>query len=72
MDETYLLVAARYVEMNPVKAGLTERPEDSELLHKHERTGRPLGQETFVDTLETGMNRLLRPQKRGPKKAGER
>lgn len=28
MDETYLLAAARYVEMNPVHAGLVKRPED--------------------------------------------
>jgi putative transposase len=113
MDENYLLAAARYVEMNPVKAGLTERPEeyswssarahidgmndqlvnvapllelvgdwtnflalpseqDSKLLRKHERTGRPLGQETFVDKLESGLDRFLRPQKRGPKKQNRR
>ncbi len=109
LDESYLLAATRYVEMNPVKAGLTEKPEEylwssarahidntndrlvnvapllelvgdwkkflimpseqeSELLRKHERTGRPLGQESFVDSLETGLDRLLRPQKRGPKR----
>jgi putative transposase len=109
MDETYLLAAARYVEMNPVKAGLVQRPEDYpwssarahmsacndqlvnvapllemvgdwriflsapsehdvDLLQKHERSGRPLGQETFVERLETELSRLLRPQKRGPKK----
>ena len=28
MDETYLLVAARYIEFNPVRAGLVEKPED--------------------------------------------
>ena len=28
MDETYLMACARYVEMNPVRAGLAERPED--------------------------------------------
>jgi len=28
MDEGYLLAAARYVEMNPVEAGLARRPED--------------------------------------------
>jgi len=27
MDEKYLLAAARYVELNPVKAGLVEKPE---------------------------------------------
>ena len=28
MDESYLLAAVRYVELNPVRAGLVERPED--------------------------------------------
>ncbi len=28
MDEDYLLAAARYVELNPVRAGLVKRPED--------------------------------------------
>ena len=28
MDETYLLICARTVELNPVAAGLTARPED--------------------------------------------
>lgn len=28
MDETHLLMCARYVEMNPVRAGLVEKPQD--------------------------------------------
>jgi putative transposase len=28
MEERYLLAAARYVEMNPVGAGLVQRPEE--------------------------------------------
>ena len=28
MDETYLLAAARYVEMNPLKAGLAEKADE--------------------------------------------
>jgi putative transposase len=28
MDESYLLATARYVELNPVQAGLVARPED--------------------------------------------
>jgi len=109
MDETHLLAAARYVEMNPVAANLAKRPEDyrwssarahlegkddslvkvtpllemvgdwrsflslasegdSELIRKHERTGRPLGQAAFVEHLERAMGRILRPQKPGPKK----
>jgi REP-associated tyrosine transposase len=112
MDESYLLAAARYVEMNPVAAGIVERPEEypwssarahlageddhlvkvapllamvgnwrdflslSEeeeitLFQRHARSGRPLGNDAFVDRLEAGLDRLLRPQKRGPKsKAG--
>jgi putative transposase len=109
MDESYLLAAARYVEMNPVQSGLTERPEDypwssarahiegkddmlvkvapllemvgdwrsflatvadvdRDRLRQHERTGRPLGQEAFVEELEADLKRPLRPQKPGPKK----
>ena len=98
MDETYLLAAARYVEMNPVHAGLVKRPEDyrwssarahlegkddalakveplleivadwrafltapenvdADRLRQHERTGRPLGQDSFVERLEAALNR---------------
>jgi putative transposase len=28
MDDNYLLQAARYIELNPVRAGLVDRPED--------------------------------------------
>jgi len=109
MDETYLLAAARYVELNPVVAGLVKRPEDyrwssarahlegkddllvkvapllemigdwqaflatpadvgADRLRQHERTGRPLGGEAFVEQLEAELSRYLRPQKPGPKK----
>ena len=109
MDETYLLAAARYVEMNPVTAGLTANAAswpwssasahmtatDDELvrvapllemagdwrqflmgagnetdindIRKHERTGRPLGSEGFVERLETALKRHLKPGKPGPK-----
>ena len=30
MDEQYLYVAARYIELNPVRAGLVDRPEEYE------------------------------------------
>ena len=109
MDEQHLLATARYVEMNPVAAGLVERPEDYrwssarahlegqddelvkvaplldlvsdwssflslssedelDLLHRHERTGRPLGTHDFVETLEQTLGRVLQPQKPGSKK----
>lgn len=108
MDERYLLAAARYVEMNPVAAGMTALPgeypwssaaahlagkddqlvavkplldivsnwqgflaltneEELALLKKHERSGRPLGDVSFVERLEGELERLLRPAKRGPK-----
>jgi len=109
MDETYLLAAARYVEMNPVAAGIAEDvaawPWSSTRAHlaatddglvtvapllemagdwrlflsgaaeeervneirKHERTGRPLGSEIFVEQLETTLDRPLKRGKPGPK-----
>ena len=110
MDEAYLLAAARYIEFNPVRAGLVEKPGDyrwssasahlagkdddlakvsplleivgnwndfltediseqeRESLRQHERSGRPLGSEYFVETVEKRLGRKLRPQKPGPKK----
>jgi putative transposase len=109
MDESYLLAAARYVEMNPVVAGLVDEAaawpwssarahltakdddvatvapllemagdwqlflagagneEQVSAIRKHERTGRPLGTECFVDRLETFLNRPLKRCKPGPK-----
>ena len=37
------------------------------LIQLHERTGRPLGSDTFIDELEKISGRPLRPQKPGPK-----
>ena len=42
-------------------------PEEVETLQRHERTGRPLGSDSFIDGLETALGRVLRPQKPGPK-----
>jgi putative transposase len=39
----------------------------AEKLRKHEQTGRPLGSENFVMKLEKILDRMLRPQKPGPK-----
>ena len=48
---------------------LTLSSEDElDLLHRHERTGRPLGTPGFVETLEQTLGRVLQPQKPGPKK----
>ena len=110
MDERWLLRAAAYVELNPVKAGMVKnardykwssihahlegkdstgiiRPEkllaltgnweaylkeaqsdtDNEF-EKHERTGRPLGNESFIEKAEQLLQRDLKKKKPGPKK----
>ncbi|HWU38555.1 MAG TPA: transposase [Candidatus Acidoferrum sp.] len=109
LDEPYLLTAARYVELNPVRAGLINSPsrypwssagahvrgrddalvkvapllqqatnwrrfltrvvreEELKLLRSHEHTGRPLGDEAFLASLEQNLGRILRRQKPGPK-----
>ncbi len=109
LDERYVLTAARYVELNPVRARLISAPsrypwssalahvrgrddtlvrvkpllqlvpdwrrfltkvireEDLELLRAHEHTGRPLGDEAFLASLEQNLGRILRRRKPGPK-----
>ena len=109
MEERYLLAAVRYIEMNPVRAGLVDSPgeypwssaaahifgcddplvkvspllehvddwgrfiggqiaeRDVSFLRRHERTGRPLSGESFIDRLERALSRRLRKQKPGPK-----
>ena len=109
MDEQYLLAAARYVEMNPVRAQLAATPEewpwsstqahlsgrdnalvrvkplldlvgdwrqflgakDSTMewdeIRRHERSGRPLGEDPFVERLEQELDRRLKRLKPGPK-----
>jgi putative transposase len=110
LEEPYLLTAARYIELNLVRAGLINSPsryrwssaaahvrgkddmlvrvnsllelapnwraflarvirvEDVKLLRTHEHTGRPLGGEEFLATLEQNLGRILRRQKPGPKR----
>jgi putative transposase len=112
LDEQYLLAAARYVELNPVRAKLAADPfvwrwssaaahlagkddslvkvspllgmvsnwrefllgtidkEEIEKIRRHERTGRPLGSEVFIERLESCLERTLKRQKPGPKKRG--
>ena len=43
------------------------REEDIKLLRAHEQTGRRLGDEEFLATLEENLGRILRRQKPGPK-----
>jgi putative transposase len=110
LDEAYLLSAARYIELNPVRAGLIDAPsrypwssaaahvrgsddslvrirpllnlvptwpaflatvtpeEDVKLLRAHEQTGRPLGEEAFVASLEQELGRILKRRKPRPKR----
>jgi len=108
MDEKYLYAAMRYIELNPVRAGLTSKAEDYhwssakahvlkekdtllsnnfmiseienwrsylakndeidiEVFRKHANTGRPLGNQNFVNKLEKLTGRILQKQKPGPK-----
>jgi len=105
MDERYLLAAVKYVELNPVRAGLVDNPGDYQwssamahlrgvndslvlvdplldlvgswqdflrleenksfdLLRKHEKTGRPLGGDAFIQHLEKLTGRTLKPLRR--------
>ena len=111
MEEQYLLACTRYVELNPVRAGLVKKPEEwpwssagphmkgkndilvkakplrkmanknwkkflavdvqepeIKLFRKHERTGRPLGADSFIEKMELLLNRGLKLRKPGPKK----
>ena len=113
MDESHLLMAARYIELNPVRAGMVERPgdwpwssarahlagrddglasvapllglaqdwtgfldaglgaADLDAVRRHGRTGRPLGDERFVERLEVTLGRVLRKRKPGPRRAAD-
>jgi len=109
LDENHLLMAARYVEMNPVDAKLVVHPRqyrwssarahlegkddnlvrvaplidrvgdwekfllmpspaEYDLMERHERTGRPLGANSFVEALERTLGRRLQKAKPGPKR----
>ncbi|MCK5232004.1 MAG: transposase, partial [Desulfobulbaceae bacterium] len=49
-----------------LSTGLLE--DDYKTIRRHERSGRPLGGESFIDHLEQLTSRLLRKKKPGPKK----
>ncbi|HWR67687.1 MAG TPA: transposase [Desulfomonilia bacterium] len=110
MGDDYLITAARYVEKNPVQAGLSKRavdyPWSSAMAHYkgvddelvrvkpmldmvgdwkrfldedvrqadmerfglHEKTGRPLGSEVFINGVEQMLRRILQKQKPGRKR----
>jgi putative transposase len=44
-------------------------PDEIDVINRHERTGRPLGEEGFIEKLEIELDRVLRPQRPGPKKS---
>ena len=109
MDDLYLMRAARYVELNPVRAKLCRVPwrwrwssasahvagrdddlvrvkpllertgdwreflaegleiDDAESFRRHERTGRPLGEASFMERIEKVLGRIVHPNKPGPK-----
>ena len=109
LDDVYLLAATRYILLNPVKAGLVDRPwdykwssarhhlgiekdtivagslladmvddwkefinadikyEEKRLITLHEKTGRPLGNNSFVEKLENILGMKLKKSKPGPK-----
>jgi putative transposase len=116
LDDAYTWAAIRYVERNPVRAGLVDRaetyawssagahcglrrdplvaplpeptaaisdwsawldePDEDRMaasLRMHTRTGRPLGSTTFLNALETLLDRTVRPRKggRSRKRAGK-
>lgn len=65
-----LTSVAPLLALAPDWRGFLHLSEESEveLLHRHERTGRPLGEDSFLKKLENQLKRSLRPQKPGPKK----
>jgi putative transposase len=113
MDEQHLLAAVRYVELNPVRAGLARtasawrwssasahlaggndefvkvapmlsrisnwsdylKEEDTlenlQAIRSHTTTGRPLGNDLFLDALEARLGRKLRKRRPGPKRKPE-
>jgi len=58
MDEAYLMVAVRYVELNPVRAGLVERPEthpwSSARAHRPGRDDRLIRVEPMLSRVDDG------------------
>jgi len=42
--------------------------EDADKIRGHERTGRALGGDSFLDSLETTLQRMVKPRKAGRKK----
>jgi putative transposase len=49
-----------------LQGGVSE--EEIKRIRRHERTGRPLGNDGFVEKLEEGLGRVLKRRKPGPKR----
>jgi len=113
LSEKHLYAAIRYIELNPVKAGMVKNAEDyhwssarahiyktkdailsgnfvieeipdwkkyltdinndtcEKLFTKHANTGRPLGDNSFLDKLEKITGKTLHKRKPGPKVMGD-
>ncbi|WP_321369086.1 hypothetical protein [uncultured Desulfuromusa sp.] len=65
-----LIKVAPFLDLVPDWHGVLQltQPEEVDLFHRHERTGRPLAGDGFVANLERLMQRTLSPQKPGSKK----
>ncbi|HEX4637107.1 MAG TPA: hypothetical protein VH189_13045 [Rhizomicrobium sp.] len=70
-DDTLLLVSPLLERIADWKAFLEECPagDTGEAIRASERTGRPLGDKTFIRKLERKLDRTLMRQKPGPKSA---
>ena len=110
LGETHVYSAVRYIERNPVRAGIVDRAEDyywssarshvlrekdellsdfylmseipdwafylkeetdesdRKLFKSHARTGKPLGNDKFIDRLEKMTGRSIKKKKPGPKR----
>jgi len=68
-DDGLVRVAPLLGRVSDWREYLTAAPEadEAELLHRHERTGRPLGEPGFLDRVEGILGRTVRPAKRGRK-----
>ena len=68
-DDRLVKVAPLLAMVGDWNAFLDSAVAEEELaeLRRHVRTGRPLGDETFVGRVEEMVGRILKPHKRGPK-----
>lgn len=68
-----LVNVAPLLEMVPDWRGFLRllSSDETDQIHRHERTGRPAGSSGFIEKMEKILGRTLRPQKPGPKKKSE-